>query len=624
MRIACCLALAALLVPAARADAQDERALIAFVPAANDAELLDRMERSGIGAVGVTSPTVGGYDPLQVFLDIGQGARVSTRVYEDELGALRLLPDGRLAGWEAVVERAEDAPGDVVPGLLGESVHRAGGRTAYVGLRGLRHGEAASVADRSGRVDAVELGEARGFGARLEAALAEHDLVAARLPAGGGLALLEQLETEALVIAVRAPGPGGLEQLPTAVSVGEGVITSRTTRRAGMVAATDYAPTILDRLGMNEADDMDGHVIEAEDGEAADVQSLVDRLDHLRSRRDAALLLSFGLWLAVLAVLALTGRRRTGLRLGLLVAMWLPGLALLTGALDPSEGVEALILAAGSLGLAAGTDRAVAWPRAPAVAAAVVLAVHAADLVAGSPLIARSLAGPNPGFGARFFGIGNELEAILAALVLLGAGAALAGRDGRRVPIGFAAACTVAALFIGAGRLGADVGGVITLGAGAAAAVLASLPGGVTRRAVAIAVVTPVLAVAALAAVDLVSGGDAHLTRSVLSADSPRELVDVAERRIDISWESLWQGTTPLSVGLFAVALGWGVARRRRLLAPLEGDRAFAAGMWGTLAATVVGALANDSGPTIFLIGAFALVLASAYVTGKPLGGGLT
>ena len=45
--------------------------------------------------------------------------------------------------------------------------------------------------------------------------------------------------------------------------------------------------------------------------------------------------------------------------------------------------------------------------------------------------------------------------------------------------------------------------------------------------------------------------------------------------------------------------------------------------MWGALAATVVGALANDSGPTIFLIGA-CTVLAAAYVIGRPLTGALT
>ena len=626
MRIACCLALAALLAPAATANAADERVLVAFVPAVTDEGLLERMEALGLGNVGVTSPTVGGYDPTQTYLDVSQGARVSTRLYDSKTPTLRLRADGRIAGWARAVQRAEDAPGDVVPGLLGDAVRRAGGRTAVVGLEGFANEEAAVAADRSGRVDTVDLGGVRGFGSRLDAALRRHELVVARMPAESGLDLLEQLGTDAQVIVARAPRPGPLVQLPTAATVGQtdGVLTSRTTRRAGMVAATDYAPTILDWLGIDEPEHVQGHVMEIEGGNAGDVESLVDRLGHIKGRRGPALRGAFGLWLLALAALAVAGRARHGLRLGLLAAMWLPGVALLTGAIDPSRGVETAVLAGGSLLLALATDRLAGWPRAPAVPAAVVLAAHAVDLTAGSPLIVRSLAGPNPGFGARFFGIGNELEAILAATVLIGAGAFLAGRRGRSVPVGFALACAAAALFVGAGRLGADVGGVITIGAGAAAAVLASLPGGVTRRALAIAIATPALAVAALAAIDVVTGGDAHLTRSVLDADSPGELVDVAERRFGISWDNLKQGTTPLSVGLFAIALGYGIVRRRELFAPLGGDRAFAAGMWGALAATVVGALSNDSGPTIFLVGAAALVLAAGYLAGKPLARGLT
>ena len=149
-----------------------------------------------------------------MFLDISQGARVSTRVYDDEIPSLRLLPNGRIAGWEAAVARAEDAPGDIVPGLLGQAIQNAGGRTAYVGVEGLTHDEAVAAADQSGFVDTVDLGDARGFGSRLDAALAEHELVVTRLPVGGGLELLEQLGTDAFTIVVRAPVPGPLEQLP--------------------------------------------------------------------------------------------------------------------------------------------------------------------------------------------------------------------------------------------------------------------------------------------------------------------------------------------------------------------------------------------------------------------------
>ena len=618
MRIACCVALAALLIPAAQANAQDRRALV-MVVADQD---VGTLAEAGFH-VAVASPAMDADGAGQMFLDLSQGARVSARVYDEELARLRLGPDRQIADWDRIAARADDAPADLVPGLLGETIGAAMGTTAYVGVRGRSHQAAVVAAGVSGEVN-VQLGTRRTLNSRIDRALRTHSLVVAEVPPGPGSTLFPR-ERDLLVIVLVAP-PAEAELLPTGAVFGDetrhGLLTSSTTRRDGMVAITDYAPTVLRWLGLDVPDDMQGRPIRATGGSADEVESLADRLAHIKDRRGAVLRLTFGLWLVALGLLALAGRARVGLRLGLLVAIWLPGLALFTGAIDPSRGVEMAILAGGSLTLAGVTDRVVPWPRGPALAAGIVLAAHAVDLMAGSPLIVRSLAGPNPAFGARFYGIGNELEAILAVMVLLGAGS-MFSKEGltlfkNRVPIGFAIVCAVAALFIGSGRLGADVGGVITLGAGAAAAVLASLPGGVTKRAALVALLVPALAVAALAAIDLVTGGDAHLTRSVLAADSPGELVDIAERRFDISWESLKQGTTPVSVGLFALVLGYGAARRRDLFAPLQGNRAFAAGMWGALAATVVGALANDSGPTIFLIGAVALVLAGAYVTGKP------
>ena len=626
MRIACGLALAALLIPVAQANAQSERVLVVVMP---DEDLFARVDTlSEVGFhVAVASPAVDADAAGQAYLDVSQGARVSARVYDEDLPALRLEPDGQISRWDLVASRADDAPADLRPGLLGETIVRAGGRSAYVGVPGGSHQAAAIAADASGRVETVELGTRLTLNSRIDRALRTHSLVVAEVPPGPGLTLFPR-EDNLLVIVLVAPLADEAEVLPTGARFGgearHGLLTSSTTRRDGMIAITDYAPTVLRWLGLDIPDEMQGRPMRATGGSADEVQSLADRLGHIKGRRGPALRAALAAWLLAFGALALAGRARMGLRLGLLAAIWLPGVALLTGAIDPARWVETATLALGPLGLAAVTDRLTGWPRGPALAAAVVLVAHAVDLIAGSPLIVRSLAGPNPGFGARFYGIGNELEVILSATVLLGTGALLWARAGRVVPVGFAAACAAAAVFMGAGRLGADVGGVITLAAGGAAAVLASLPGGVTRRAIGIALLAPARGLAALVAIDLVTGGDAHLTRSVLDADSPGELWDVAERRFDTSWESLKQGTTPLSVAVFAAALVYGVMRRRELLGPLGGDRAFAAGIWGTLAATVVGALANDSGPTIFLIGAVALVLAVAYVTGKPLARRLT
>jgi hypothetical protein len=419
--------------------------------------------------------------------------------------------------------------------------------------------------------------------------------------------------------------------LPTAVAAEgySGLLRSATTRRPGLVTATDLAPTALDHLGLALPAEMQGQPatsVPAAHPEAR-LRALNNRQEDVTERRIPALALTLAAWVLLLAALAV-GRRpgavRAGLRLGFLALVWLPSLGLVTAVLDPPEWGEYAFLGLGSLLLAAACDRWLPWPGAPALPVAIMLVAHTIDLIGNSALIVGSLAGPTPRGGARFFGIGNELETMLSVGVLLGTGALLAWRPSTRAALVFAAVAAVTAVVIGAGALGADVGGVITLGAGGAVAVLASLPGGPSRRAIVIAALTPLLALAALVLIDLATGGNAHFTRFVLDAGGPGQLVDTLTRRFDLAWSILLSGTRPYSVAAFVAVIVYGLWRREQLLAPMRaalGDRAaelYAAGVYGTLAAIVVGSLANDSGPIIFLIGAVAVVLATAYAWAVP------
>ena len=88
---------------------------------------------------------------------------------------------------------------------------------------------------------------------------------------------------------------------------------------------------------------------------------------------------------------------------------------------------------------------------------------------------------------SRFFGIGNELEATIGALLLLAAGAGVTafgrGDPRRTMAIAVVAATLVAVLAFAPGRFGADVGAAITLcPAGAAAAVVVALRLGAQGR----------------------------------------------------------------------------------------------------------------------------------------------
>src|SRR5262249_44527817 len=140
---------------------------------------------------------------------------------------------------------------------------------------------------------------------------------------------------------------------------------------------------------------------------------------------------------------------------------------------------EGFLVGVGSALLAALTAR-LAWGwRAPAIACAITVTAYAVDVIAGSGLTKLSLLGPNPIFGARFYGIGNELEALFAVMVPVGVAAGLSAYGGwgrgvsRSRAVGaFLVAGAIGAIVFGAGAFGADVGAAIVLPVGAVVAAL--------------------------------------------------------------------------------------------------------------------------------------------------------
>jgi hypothetical protein len=355
------------------------------------------------------------------------------------------------------------------------------------------------------------------------------------------------------------------------------------------------------------------------------------------------------LWLVAFAAAFLFDRERAGRWAARLLALslaYLPLVLLAGAALEPGVGEERLLVALGCPALAALTLAAVGWRwgtadggvrtggyRALAVACAATVLASTADLVAGSPLTQLSLAGPNPVAGHRYYGIGNELEAILVVLVLVGTGAALTGfptialgrssppRWGqmtKRGPAAFLVVATVFAFAFGYGRYGADVGAaiVLPLGGAVAAALL------VRRRDLALwALAVPIPALAVLVAADLLSGSDAHLTQTVLQADGGGDVLGTIGRRLGEAGESfgrpLLLAGLPLAIG--GAALAWrGRARIAGWLGPVPAIRA---GMAGALAATLVGTVANDSGALLLELGALYLAAFLGFAWAEAAGG---
>jgi len=525
-------------------------------------------------AVGLMSAGMGSVPAQQTYLDISQGNRVFDSLYD------RPLP-GRVGGGicgpsysKSVVERAESAPADIVPGLLAATLRRAG---------------------KGCRVVSLTLPQL----ARAVPGLRDDDLLIAieRAPPAGNGAL--------------AVGIAGKN------SSIRGELTSDSTRTDGYVLSTDVAPTILEQLGLDVPSAMSGQPIRAQGGvDVASIEALAARMASISERRGPVIGTGLLVWLVALALAVLLTRgraARAGVMLVCLSIVYLPLLLLLGAALEPSQGIERLLVMVGAPLLSAITMLTMRGPFRPlAVASGLVVLAYAIDVVVGSPLTKLSLLGPNPGLGVRFYGIGNELEALLAVLVVAGTGAAIQGFAPRLAPrtaaaIFIAVGLTCAFVFA-AGRFGADVGAAIVMpiGAGAAASKVATPQ----RRTALVVIMTSSLAfVGFISLIDLISGANAHLTRSVLDAGGFGDLAEVAQRRLQLSAHSFVRpivfGFLPLLLALAALA----IARRETLRAWFATAPLLAAGLLGSLVAIVVGTLANDSGALVLEIGAAYLLV---------------
>ena len=555
------------LAPAgAQAAAQRQKVILAWVPSDTSVE---QMAAAGLSP-GAMSAGLGTVPPLQTRLDIGQGNRVFDSLYDRPLPQ---PPQGR-GWWLEVVERAESAPAEIVPGLLRTTLREAGALPSF--------GEAAVASP-------------------------------GRLPPRRSYDLL-----------IAIARPTGKSDEPVAIGVAgsgfHGNLTSDSTRTDGYVLSTDVAPTILEWFGIEVPSEMSGQPIRAEGSvDPGAIESLMDRMDVISSRRGPVIGLNVVIWLVALALVALLSRgrlARPAVRLAGLAIVYLPLVLLLGAALEPGETAERLLVLLLSPLLAAVTLLLLSGYRALGVASALTVLAYAIDVIAGSPLTSLSLLGPNPGLGVRFYGIGNELEALLAVLVVAGTGAALAGFAGRapraRAAATFVFVGLVAAVIFAAGRFGADVGAAIVFPVGAVAAAVAILGRG--RRTSLLAIVAaPLAALALLALIDLLSGANAHLTRSVLDAGGLGDLADVAQRRLQLSAHSFARPVLLAFLPVVALAAVLAYARRDRLRSWLAGVPTVRAGLLGALAATVVGTLANDSGALLLEIGAAYLLVFTGF-----------
>lgn len=513
-------------------------------------------------------------DPRFGYVFIGAASRVNTAV----------LPDGLPENRSAIAGVFRGPSRTVKPGALGEVLDRAGLRVAAIGERA-----ALVVMDREGRVP--RLYEADNPAARLGEALSEGaDIVAveASEPEEVGR-LVEASQRSSAAVAVVSPNaPASPPNLtPLALGGMEGLLHSPSTRTTGLITSSDIAPTLLSQLGVSPPPEMEGRAATVRSGTVEQARRIEDRLTLVAQR--------FRVWsivasIAVMTVAALgLWRGRNGLLTGVLALLSLPAAALLI-AVIPLTGVVAVAaltaLFAGTLALA---SRGFASTGTGALSAVCLLtsALILLDAALGGPLMRFSTLGYNPGYGARFYGLGNEYAAALAGALPVGLGASLLGR-GKPPTALLLALGAVVVLVIALPGMGADVGGSLAVGCGLGFT-FGLLRGGFSwqtvRRAALWAAAGFTIAAVLFFAIGFLFPEASHGARAVgggldLLAVIWRKLLLGAGHLLNPVWVVL------LAVGFLVTYAGWRRVQRTALGAGIVG---------GVLSALASGAF-NDSG----------------------------
>jgi uncharacterized membrane protein YfcA len=104
----------------------------------------------------------------------------------------------------------------------------------------------------------------------------------------------------------------------------------------------------------------------------------------------------------------------------------------------------------------------------------------------------------------------------------------------------------------------------------------------------------------------------------VLHAHSLSALSATLGRRLDNAWAALFTGAVLIAVLVCIAGSALAIRYRRRVLAPAGRANAWGACLGGGLAGTVIGSIANDSGPRLLLVGCFMLLCVLGYLWGAP------
>ncbi len=432
-------------------------------------------------------------------------------------------------------------------------------------------------------------------------------------------AILEGVDLQSTLVVIFGPttpgGPGVRGQLRPvllhAPGAAQGLLTSSSTRRPGLVTVSDLSASIARHLNLTDHRFAAGRAVEASQspGGVSDLVEMNSRAvvhDRLRVPITTAIV---GLQLVLYAVVIIRmikGRLPRWLAFILVSSIAFPLASFVSlavwkaGPIPAAAAILASTLALGALASWAGKKTGLGAPLLVLAAAAGFLIV---DQLAGAPAQLDSVYGYTSVAAGRFYGLGNLGFALLAASTLLLGGMVTDhwGTRGRWAAMGV---IVFVAVVIGHPKLGDDIGGILTMvAAGAIFGFRAWKRDRIPWRALPAIALGAILVLVAFAAIDLARPPSqrTHMGDFLEALMNDRVAVWLVIQRkatlaFSLAIQNYWAVVAGAAIGVLVFLHRHSVFSWGELVKDHPGLRA---GLDSLLVAALIGSILNDSGVAV-------------------------
>ncbi|NIM05921.1 MAG: hypothetical protein GTO55_06510 [Armatimonadetes bacterium] len=586
-------------------------------------------------------------DPASVWVTLGAGRGAEAQVKQARVDSPNMGAPAEITNFADIVRANERGFTQAKPGLLGETLASSAIERTLIRIGTSSDMSPVLVADMAGNVPRLLdvspgevmriVSEARGFiviSLALPQPAYQESYPSYFDPDEGRMNTLTQADAllgeiwdsaggDTLVGLISPSCPRFVNQYvrafaPIAIrgaGFSSGLLESSSTHRTGLVANSDFAPTVLTFFSIGGSVEMTGRPLYAQASptpletlDALDRQTAVAH--RLREEFTRLFIAIAGAVLFLLVVLLFAVPKAAGRAANLLAAVILlltasPLAVFLLSATSLDSAVVylmAVLLVAGMI--AAVASRMGRFPNAFGIICLATAAAVWADLLAGSPIMRRSLLGFDPIISGRFYGLGNHEAGLLISATILSAGILLdsAGAITRRSPRAAITFLLILMVFsIGSSLAGANWGQGLSAALTALALWLLLSPIFLRRKSLPVAAALFVLAALILIATELAlpSARQSHLGDSLrlTLTEGSAVIPAIIKRKLIMAVRfSTYSPFLALAVPVFAGLIVLPLRPPRRLREVVDRYPSFAAALAACGMGGVAASLLNDSG----------------------------